>query len=76
MHVRKLATFFVAVGIAPMHARANNWPPAKGADMTNPANWPNDPDYRTDWNYWSFLPQAGRGDAAVPGADVLLGAAG
>jgi hypothetical protein len=32
------------------------WPPPAGADLSSPSNWPNDPDYAGQWNYWSFLP--------------------
>jgi len=34
------------------------WPPPEGADMSDPANWPNDPGYDGDWNLWSFIPSA------------------
>ena len=67
MHVRKLAYVVVALAAAlGVHdARANNWPPAKGADMTDPNNWPNDPGYNSDWNYWSWLPKQAAGDEAL-----------
>ncbi|MGD0528476.1 MAG: FG-GAP-like repeat-containing protein [Polyangiaceae bacterium] len=81
MHVRKLAIVAgaFAVGLlalAVRDARANNWPPAKGADMTNPDNWPNDPAYQSDWNYWSWLPKQSVGTPAYLGADTMLGASG
>ncbi len=52
------------------------WPPALTDDLTNPANWPNDPDYAGRWNYWSFLPKQDVGTAPYINADVLLGASG
>ena len=57
-------------------ARANNWPPAPGADMTNPENWPNDPDYPNRWNYFSWLPKQTPGTPAYIMADQILGASG
>ena len=47
-------------------ARAN-WPaqgqplvvgdgPAAGSNLKDPANWPNDPGYAGQWNFWSWLP--------------------
>jgi len=36
------------------------WPPAEGADMENPVNWPNDPGYGGQWNLWSFIPDANK----------------
>jgi len=79
MRLRSLAyvgaLFLFALGAR--DARANNWPPSKGADMTNPANWPNDPSYAGDWNFWSWLPKQ-NGDARGPyvDADAKLGASG
>jgi MYXO-CTERM domain-containing protein len=40
------------------------------------ANWPNDPGYPGDWNYFSFLPMQQPGTAAYNAADMALGAAG
>src|SRR5580704_9570598 len=57
-------------------ARANNWPPAPDADMTNPVNWPNDPDYPNRWNYFSWLPKQQPGTPPYIMADQLLGASG
>jgi len=37
------------------------WPPPypdTGVDYSDSSNWPNDPDYAGDWNYWSFVPMA------------------
>jgi hypothetical protein len=90
MRVRSLATALVlaATGLAfvGLHdASADpNWAavdggPAhlpKGTDMSNPANWPNDPGYTTDWNYWSWLPKKVAGSRAYVPADVTLGASG
>ena len=81
MHVRKLATIaaVLSVGLLALGVRdaaANNWPPAKGADMTDPNNWPNDPGYQSAWNYWSWLPKQSAGTATYLGADQMLGASG
>jgi len=41
---------------SPAHA---GWPPdeTKGTvDYSDPANWPNDPDFNGLWKYWSFVP--------------------
>ncbi|MFO0546821.1 MAG: FG-GAP-like repeat-containing protein [Polyangiaceae bacterium] len=46
--------------VAASHAQAA-WPPAPDADMSDPANWPDDPDYawsensNGQWNYYSFM---------------------
>jgi hypothetical protein len=64
MHRSVLALAALALCVAPAPSAANNWPPAEGADLTAPQNWPNDPDYgptdtgRGQWNYWSFVPAA------------------
>jgi hypothetical protein len=78
MHVRKLACLGVAMAasLGVHDARANNWPPAKGADMTNPDNWPNDPGYQTDWNYWSWLPKQQGAPGPYVDDDQTLGASG
>jgi hypothetical protein len=52
------------------------WPPPENADFTDPANWPNDPDYKGRWNYWSFLPKQDPNVAPYLSADVKLGASG
>src|SRR5215472_7756778 len=57
-------------------ARANSWPPAAGADLTNPMNWPNDPGYSGQWNFWSWLPKQDPGTLPYLDADTKLGAAG
>ena len=81
MHVRKVATVVAALTLGSLalgvrEARANNWPPAKGADMTDPANCPNDPGYQSAWNYWSWLPKQSAGTKPYLGADQTLGASG
>ena len=58
------------------HRAYAGWPPAPGDDLTNPANWPNDPDYKSRWNYWSFLPTQQAGTPAYLSADKTLGASG
>ena len=50
--------------------------PAVGSDLTNPANWPHDPDYSSYWNFWSFLPVQSAGAPAYLSADQALGASG
>src|ERR1700744_3585229 len=50
------------------------WPPPSndtGFDYSDPTNWPNDPDYTGDWNYWSFVPQMIR--AQVDAVTKMLG---
>ena len=78
MKLRSIACVAAISGLAMgVHdARANNWPPAKGADMSDPNNWPNDPGYSTDWNYWSWLPKQIAGTKPCVPADVALGASG
>ena len=81
MHVRRLATILAALAVAGFavvarDARGNNWPPAKGADMTDPNNWPNDPGYQGFWNYWSWLPKQTPGTKPYLDADQKLGASG
>ncbi len=78
MRIRTLA--FVVVGLATVlglrDARANNWPPARGADMKDPNNWPNDPGYQSDWNYWSWLPNQTAGTKPYVDDDQTLAASG
>ena len=76
MRVRSLATAAAFVGLHDASANPS-WPAiAKGTDMSNPANWPNDPGYTTDWNYWSWLPKKVSGARAYVPADVKLAASG
>jgi hypothetical protein len=61
----------------PAERASAGWPPSSPTDdMTDPANWPNDPDYANRWNYWSFLPKQDQGTAPYISADVALGASG
>ncbi|MGH7294033.1 MAG: S8 family serine peptidase, partial [Polyangiaceae bacterium] len=81
MRVRKLAFVLAAVAAAGAFlgrrdAEANNWPPARGADMTDPANWPNDPGYNGAWNYWSWLPKQVGASKPFLDPDTKLGASG
>lgn len=84
MRFRSLASLASALGVAGIvlvvpsrrPAQANPWPPPKGTDMSNPANWPNDPSYTTDWNYWSWLPKQLSSARPYVDADKTLGAAG
>ncbi len=66
----------ISFGLSAQDANANAWPPAPGADMTQPANWPNDPGYPTQWNLWSWLPAQTSGTPAYLDADRALGASG
>jgi MYXO-CTERM domain-containing protein len=50
------------------------WPPARGADMRDKTNWPND--YAARWNYASFLPEQQPGTPPYLSADKKLGASG
>jgi MYXO-CTERM domain-containing protein len=80
MRLRRLAFVIAGLGLVlgfvARDSRANNWPPTKGADMSNPDNWPNDPGYQSDWNYWSWLPKQAPGTMPYLGADQMLGASG
>ncbi len=78
MHLRSLAAVLILGGLAVgVHdARAGTWPPPRGTDMSNPANWPNDPGYAGDWNYWGFLPRQLAGSQPYVASDVKLGASG
>jgi hypothetical protein len=84
MHVRKLAcvcsaasaALALALVLGSGDARANNWPPASGADMKDPSNWPNDPGYPSLWTYFSWLPKQASGTSPYLDADVKLGASG
>src|SRR4051812_26045571 len=55
------------------HARAG-WPPAPGADMRDPSNWPND--YHERWNYLSYFPKRDISAGPLLPEDAKLGAAG
>ena len=52
------------------------WPPAVGSDLTNSANWPNDPGYGGSWNFFSYLPVQTAGTLPYLSADQTLGASG
>jgi len=52
------------------------WPPAVGSDLTNSANWPNDPGYGGSWNFFSYLPVQAAGTMPYIDADKALGASG
>ncbi len=36
------------------------WPPSPGDDLSQPANWPNDPSYGGQWSLFSFIPEANK----------------
>lgn len=81
MTIRSLACLvalggLVLGGVCLHDARANTWPPAPGTDMSNPANWPNDPGYTSDWNFWSWLPKQLPGTQPYVDDDKTLGASG
>lgn len=63
----------VVFGVRAHDARAA-WPPAPGADMKDPANWPND--YKGRWNYLSYPFPRDSSAPPLEEADVKLGAAG
>ena len=66
--------FGLAAGLAliPSLSAANNWPPPDGTsvNLKDPANWPNDPGYGGQWNYWSFI---GDGATAVNANETASG---
>jgi hypothetical protein len=66
----------VVVGVCALDESARAWPPDAGADMANPANWPQDPGYSTQWNLWSWLPAQSQSAPPYLGADTALGASG
>jgi hypothetical protein len=69
--LRVLSLGFLAFG-AVFAVRAHaGWPPPPGADMRDPANWPND--YHGRWNYLSYFPDT---TGPLEEADKKLGAAG
>ena len=59
-----------ALGARPAHA---GWPPADGADMKDPNNWPNDPGYSKQWNLWSWMPDANVGKVSDYEASIGAG---
>src|SRR3954468_12628886 len=63
----------VAVFALRSHEARAAWPPARGADMKDKANWPND--YNGRWNYLSYFPEHKSASPIAP-ADLKLGAAG
>jgi hypothetical protein len=67
------AALVAPFGVGTHDARAA-WPPAPGADMKDPANWPND--YHGRWNYLSYFPDRPANAPPLEAADVKLGAAG
>src|SRR5215831_9044147 len=54
---RLVLALSVALALVPSLSAANNWPPPDGdsVNLKDPANWPNDPGYAGQWNYWSFI---------------------
>ncbi len=88
------ATLLVGASLASLMLRDAEaaWPPAAGADMRDPANWPNDPGYppyvvavppttpktpqNGQWNLWSYLPTQLPGTEPYISADKKLGASG
>jgi hypothetical protein len=70
------ASSVLAAVVFAAHDAPASWPPRSGADMRDPANWPNDPAYPTAWPYFSWLPSQAAGAAPYLGADAALGASG
>jgi hypothetical protein len=60
------------LALIPSLSAANNWPPPDGdsVNLKDPANWPNDPGYAGQWNYWSFI---GTGANAVDPRETASG---
>jgi hypothetical protein len=52
------------------------WPPAQGANLADPSNQPNDPEYSGLWNFFSYLPAQSPGAPPYLAADTALGASG
>jgi MYXO-CTERM domain-containing protein len=55
---RLVLALSVAFALVPSLAVATNtWPPPDGdsVNLKDPTNWPNDPGYAGQWNYWSFI---------------------
>ena len=73
----RTCSFLAFVGCAVFALRTHEaraaWPPAPGADMKDPNNWPND--YHERWNYLSYFP-ARDTSAPLNPFDLKLGAAG
>jgi hypothetical protein len=76
----RMAAIFVALGAIGLSQRSDvaraAWPPGPNDDLTNPANWPNDPGYAGTWQWQSFLPKQAANTAPYLDADKKLGAAG
>jgi hypothetical protein len=79
LRAMKRAYFFASlVGIAfalfVMPRAHAAWPPPmndSAIDYSDPANWPNDPDFAGAWNYWSFVPSTIRNQ--VDAVTTMLG---
>lgn len=80
MRIQRLASFLVLAGALGLTVRSHvahaAWPPQLTDDLTNPANWPNDPGYKGTWQWQSFLPKQQPNTAPYLSADQKLGAAG
>jgi hypothetical protein len=80
MRTLRLASFLVLAGALGLTMQSHNaraaWPPKLTDDLTNPANWPNDPDYKGTWQWQSFLPVQQPNSPPYLSADTKLGAAG
>jgi hypothetical protein len=68
--MRRLLALLVLTTATPAHA---DWPPPEGADLSQPANWPNDPGYDGQWNLWSWMPSANVGRVSDYEASVGSG---
>ncbi|MGH7282581.1 MAG: hypothetical protein ACRELY_13730, partial [Polyangiaceae bacterium] len=80
MRTLRLASFLVLSGALGLTIRSHDahaaWPPQPTDDFQNPANWPNDPDYKNTWQWQSWLPSQQPNTAPYLSVDVALGAAG
>ncbi len=80
LRVLRAACFLFGLSAVTLVLRSHDahagWPPQPGDDLTNPANWPNDPGYASQWNYWSYLPQQQPNTLPYTSDDMMLGASG
>jgi hypothetical protein len=80
MRAFRLLGLVVGVGCFSMSIRSHvaraAWPPGPNDDLTDPANWPSDPDYKGNWQWHSYLPKQGPNAKPLLEADRKLGASG
>ncbi|MEO8801310.1 MAG: FG-GAP-like repeat-containing protein [Polyangiaceae bacterium] len=80
MRTLRFASLLVVAGLTGVtfrsHVARAAWPPGPSDDLTNPNNWPNDPDYKGTWQWKSYLPQQKPNTQPFLSADQKLGASG